>query len=321
MDGEKLLSVRDLRVYYHLPQGVVKAVDGVSFEVRRGEVLGIAGESGSGKSTLISAIMGLVSPPGRIEGGQIIFEGRDLTKLSPEEYRRIRGKDIAMVFQDPVTYLDPLFTNGFQIAEVYEAHEGVKPKKALDRAVQVLKMVRMADPERRAHSYPHQLSGGMRQRVLISMGIAARPKLLIADEPTSALDVTIQAEIIELLMDLKRDLGMTVLFVSHDLNLLAEITDRIMVMYAGKIVEIGPTREVVNNPQHPYTEALLGSFGFERKKKYPAIRGYPPSLITPPPGCRFHPRCPKAFPECSKREPHLIEIKPGWRAACLLHES
>ena len=300
---DKLLVVEDLKVYYYLPQGVVKAVDGVSFYMYRGETLGVVGESGSGKSTLAHAIMRLVRPPGVIVSGRIVFDGVDLTKLSEDEMRRIRGSKIAMIFQDPNTYLNPLYTSGFQVAEVYEAHEGIKPSKVISRVIELFKLVRMPDPERRVHAYPHQLSGGMKQRVLISIGIASKPSLIIADEPTSALDVTIQAEIMDVIKEIQRNLKTSLLFITHDLSLVSEISDRIMVMYAGKIVEVGSRDDIVNEPLHPYTKALLSSLRYVRKSKLPVIEGSPPSLINPPSGCRFHPRCPYAMEKCRCVEP------------------
>lgn len=315
---EKVLEVKDLRIYYELPQGVVKAVDGVSFEVYRGEILGIAGESGSGKSTLALAVAGLLRPPARVVSGQILFMGTDLLSLSEEELRSIRGKRISMVFQDPSTYLNPVYTSGFQVAEVYEAHRGGGWRKYIEDVVKLFRMVRIADPERRVHAYPHQMSGGMKQRVLISMAIAEKPDLIVADEPTSALDVTIQAEIVELLNEIRRETGSSIIFITHDLSLLLEIADRVMIMYAGKVAEIGRTEEIARDPLHPYTKALLSSLRYDRKRKLQAIPGSIPSLISPPPGCRFHPRCSFALDICSKRDPQLYRV--GERVvACFLY--
>ena len=314
----KILEVRDLKVYYFLHRGVVKAVDGVSFSIDEGEILGIAGESGSGKSTLAHSILRLIKPPGQIISGEIIFQGRDLTKLSEEEMREIRGKEISMVFQDPNTYLNPIMKVGLQVAEVYEAHQDVKVESILDRVVNLFKKVRITDPEKRVYSYPHELSGGMKQRALISMAVALKPKLIILDEPTSALDVTIQLEIINLLKEMKDELNASMIFISHDLELLSEITDKLMIMYAGKVVEYGSTDEVFNNPKHPYTEALINSIKYVRKDILPTIEGEPPSLINPPPGCRFHPRCPKKFEVCDKVEPSLIKLD-GRQVSCHLY--
>ncbi len=315
-----LLSVRNLKVYYYLPQGVVKAVDGVSFDIYPNEVLGIAGESGCGKSTLAHSILRLIKPPGEIVSGEILFNGVDLLELSDDEIRKIRGREIAMVFQDPNTYLNPIYTSGFQVAEVFEAHFNMNIKNAFSKVIDIFKRVRLPDPSKRLTAYPHELSGGMKQRVLISIGIAAKPKLLILDEPTSALDVTIQAKIMDLLKEIQLEMGMSMMFITHDLGILAEISDRIMVMYAGKIVELGDKNDIISNPLHPYTKALLNSFRYARKKHLPVIEGRPPSLINPPPGCRFHPRCPHAIDGlCNRQEPILSEIKPKHYVACHLY--
>ncbi len=315
---ENVLEVKDLRIYYELPQGVVRAVDGVSFNVNKGEILGIAGESGSGKSTLALAIAGLLRPPARVVSGKILFMGTDLLSLGEEELMAIRGKRISMVFQDPSTYLNPVYTSGFQVAEVYEAHRGGGWRRYIGDVAKLFKMVKIADPERRVYAYPHQMSGGMKQRVLISMAIAEKPDLIVADEPTSALDVTIQAEIVELLNEIRRETGSSIIFITHDLALLLEIADRVMIMYAGKVAEIGKADEIARDPLHPYTKALLSSLRYERKKRPQAIPGSMPSLISPPPGCRFHPRCAFAFDMCSKKDPELYRV--GYRSvACLLY--
>jgi len=314
-----LLEVRNLKVYYDLPQGRVKAVDGVSFTVEKGEILGVAGESGSGKSTLAHAIIGLIKPPGRVVEGEIIFEGRNLLELDEEELRSIRGREITMVFQDPNTYLNPVLRIGIQVGEVYEAHLGIEPRKAIDRVIDLLRRVRLTDPERRVESYPHELSGGMKQRVMISMAIALKPKLIILDEPTSALDVTIQAEIMELLMEMRDELGAAMIFISHDLELLGQVSDRLMIMYGGKLVEIGDTEEIFRDPLHPYTEALINAIKYVRKSELPTLEGEPPSLLRPPPGCRFHPRCPKRIDRCRLEEPGEYIIR-GRRVSCLLYE-
>jgi len=314
----RLLEVENLKVYYYLPQGVVKAVDDVSFTLDKGEILGIAGESGSGKSTLALALAGLIRPPGRIVSGRILFDGLDLTKLSESEWRKIRGKRISLIFQDPNTYLNPVYTTGFQVAEVYEAHRGGRIAGYMDLVKDLFRKVKIADPERRVYSYPHQMSGGMKQRVLISMAIAEKPDLIIADEPTSALDVTIQAEIIELLRNIIKETGSTLIIISHDLALLLEIANRIMIMYAGKVVEVGDADEIAREPLHPYTRMLLETLRYERKKRLQAIPGSIPSLINPPSGCRFHPRCPARLPHCDRIEP-----KPLWEkgrvVACHLY--
>ncbi len=315
----KVLEVNNLKIYYDLPQGTVKAVDGVSFTINKGEIFGIAGESGSGKSTLALAIAGLLRPPARVVSGKILFMGMDLLSLGEEDLRKIRGKRISTVFQDPSTYLNPVYTSGFQVAEVYEAHRGGGWKRYLGEVVKLLKVVKIADPEKRVNAYPHQMSGGMKQRILISMAIAEKPDLIIADEPTSALDVTIQAEIVELLNEIRKETETTIVFITHDLALLLEIADRIMVMYAGKIAEISKAEEMMKDPLHPYTKALLSSLRYERKKKLQVIKGSIPSLISPPSGCRFHPRCPFAFEACSKNDPEVRNIKDR-QVACLLYE-
>jgi len=315
---EKILEISNLRIYYYLPQGVVRAVDGVSFDVYKGEILGIAGESGSGKSTLALAISGLLRPPAKVVSGKIIFMGRDLLSMDSEELRKIRGKEISMIFQDPSTYLNPVYTSGFQVAEVFESHRGGHAKKYLGEVVKLFRMVKIADPERRVEAYPHQMSGGMKQRVLISMAIAEKPKLIVADEPTSALDVTIQAEIVDLLNEIRKETGSSIIFITHDLALLLEIADRIMIMYAGKVAEIGRAEEIAKDPLHPYTKALLASLRYERKKRLQSIPGSIPSLIDPPPGCRFHPRCQYAMDVCSKRDPGLINMG-GRIVSCFLY--
>ncbi len=305
---DKILEVRNLTVHYYLPQGVVRALENVSFDLYRGEILGVAGESGSGKSTLALAIMRLIQSPGKIISGEILFRGRDLLKLSENEMRRIRGKMITMIFQDPNSYLNPVYQVGAQVAEVYEAHNGGSYRDYLSRVAELFKIVRIADPQRRVYAYPHQLSGGMKQRVLISMSIAHKPDLIIADEPTSALDVTIQAEIIDLLNDIRDRYGSSIIFISHDLSLLLEISDRIMIMYAGRVAEIGSRDEIKNDPKHPYTKALLRSLTYERKSKLYSIPGSIPSLINPPSGCRFAPRCREAIDICSKQDPPKISL-------------
>jgi len=312
-----ILDVQNLKVYYELGKGVVKAVDDVSFQLYKGEVLGIAGESGSGKSTLGQAIAGLIRPPGRIAGGKVYYKGKNLLELKETEWRKIRGKEISVIFQDPNSYLNPVYTVGFQVAEAIEAHNNGNLKHYIPRAVELLKMVRIADAPKRASNYPFQLSGGMKQRVLTSIAIANKPELIIADEPTSALDVTVQAEVVELLLELKKELGSSMIFITHDLPLLLEIADRIMVMYAGKIVELGSVHNIRNEPLHPYTRGLLESVKYERKTRLKSIPGSIPSLISPPPGCRFAPRCPFAYSKCRTVEPPLILIN-GRLVACHL---
>ena len=303
-----LLSIRGLRVYYHTLTGPVRAVDGVSMDVGRREWVSIVGESGSGKSTLAYSIIGLVPPPGRIVEGSIVLDGVDVTRLSGEELRRLRGSKVGVVFQDPMTALDPLRKVGDQIADVYLEHGAAEDREeALEKAAEALELVGL--PRDRVDYYPHQLSGGQRQRVVIAAAIALRPPLLIADEPTTALDVIVQAKIMDLIEELMRELGMTVILITHDIGLAAERSDRIAVMYAGRLVEYGRADEVVEDPLHPYTRALLESApDLWGERRLSGIPGNPPDLRRPPPGCRFHPRCPRAGPRCRVEEPRPVEV-------------
>lgn len=331
MTGEKLIEVRDLRTGFETAGGLVWAVDRVSFDVNRGETLAVVGESGCGKSVTSLSIMRLIpSPPGRIDSGRIIFAGRDLLTLRDEEMRRIRGCEISMIFQEPMTSLNPVFTVGEQIAECIRRHQGLKTSEAASRAAEMLRTVGISSPERRALDYPHQLSGGMRQRVMIAMAMACHPKLLIADEPTTALDVTIQAQILELMKSLKRELGMAIMLITHDLGVVAEMADRVIVMYAGQIIEEAEAGPLFAGPLHPYTDGLLRSIPrlesdsgrqSERgsRERLHVIDGAVPSPTNLPAGCRFHPRCPKAFGVCQVKEPPLLELESGRRAACWLH--
>ncbi len=305
---DPLLEIEDLKVYYYSLSGIVRAVDGVSLEIPRGEFVAFVGESGSGKSTLALAIMRLVPPPGRIVGGRILFEGADLASLPEREVRRLRGRRIGMVFQDPMTSLDPLRRVGDQVGDVFLAHgEAGDRREAFEKAREALSLVDL--PGDVADRYPHQLSGGQRQRVLIAAAVALKPSLLIADEPTTALDVIVQAKIMDLLERLKRELGMTVILITHDIALAAERATRIAVLYAGKLVEYGPTDAVVEDPLHPYTRGLLESApDLWGPKRIRGIPGYPPDLRRPPPGCRFHPRCPARFQPCDKTEPPTLRV-------------
>ncbi|MGB9739435.1 ABC transporter ATP-binding protein [Chloroflexus sp.] len=315
-----LLEVRDLRTYFHTQDGIVKAVDGVSFYVNRGETLGIVGESGCGKSVTSLSIMRLIpNPPGKIVSGQILFDGEDLLQASEEEMRRIRGNRIAMIFQDPMTSLNPVLTIGRQITESLELHLKLSKKEARDRAIELLDMVGIPSPSKRLDNYPHQFSGGMRQRVMIAMALSCNPELLIADEPTTALDVTIQAQILELINRLREELETAVILITHDLGVVAGMTDRVTVMYAGKVVEEGPTAEIFANPRMPYTIGLLRSIprlDEERGRRLTPIRGLPPNLIDLPPICPFSPRCDYAREECLARVPELRRVGPDHRAAC-----
>lgn len=329
-NAETLLSVRNLKTYFYLEEGVARAVDGVSFELRKGDTLGIVGESGCGKTVTALSIMRLVpSPPGRIVSGEVLFENKDLLKLSEAEMRRIRGNRISMIFQEPMTSLNPVFRIGTQIAEVIELHQHVTKKEAWARAVDMLHRVGIPSPETRAKEYPHQLSGGMRQRVMIAMALSCNPDLMIADEPTTALDVTIQAQILGLMNRLKEEMGMSIILITHDLGVIAEMAHHVAVMYAGVIVEKADIKELFANPLHPYTTGLMGSipkleqFKKEyggRKERLKTISGMVPSLLKLPKGCRFSDRCTEAFELCHEREPQLIEVKKGHSVRCWKHE-
>lgn len=314
-----LLEVRDLKTYYFTLRGPVKAVDGVSFEVEKGETVGLAGESGCGKTTTALSIIKLIPPPGKIIGGQIIFEGKDLVNMKDSDIRRIRWKGIAMIFQGAMNALNPVFRVGDQIAEAILAHErDVSKKEAWERAEKLLEMVGI-DPSR-AQDYPHEFSGGMRQRAMIAMALACNPKLLIADEPATALDVIVQAQVLEVMKNLKEKLNLSMILITHDLSIIAEMCDKVAIMYAGKIVEYGDVRDIFKDPQHPYTQGLIGAFPSIRGPKKPlqSIPGSPPNLLNPPPGCRFHPRCPKAMPICKKEEPEIVKLERGRIVTCHL---
>jgi peptide/nickel transport system ATP-binding protein len=300
---EPLLEVRDLSVSFRTEDGVVQAVDGVSFTVMPGEVLGIVGESGSGKSVSMMTVMRLINDPNARFQGEVLYKGRDLMTLTKEQMQEVRGAEIAMIFQDPMTSLNPVYTVGWQIEEQLSAHEQVEGAAARRRAIDLLSAVGIPQPQLRIDDYPHQFSGGMRQRVMIAMALSCNPDLLIADEPTTALDVTIQAQILELLKRLKADFGSAVVLITHDMGVVADIADTINVMYAGEIVERGSKRELFANPQHPYTWGLLGSIPrLDRPKprRLVAIQGQPPSMVNPPPGCRFAPRCAHRFAACDR---------------------
>jgi len=369
---ESLLSIRNLRTYFYTYAGVVKALDGVNLEIRKGETLGLVGETGCGKSVTALSIMRLIpDPPGRIVEGEILFKGSDLLKKSEEEMREIRGKEISMVFQDPMTYINPVITIGEQLMEVIILHQDLSravleeniqalrkktqesnpsapegselrtkirdleammnnPPKlsrrelrrvAWRKGVEVLKLVRMPDPEKIMSQYPHELSGGMRQRAMIAMMLSCDPDLLLADEPTTALDVTIQAQILELIKELKKELGASFLLITHDLGIVAETCDRVAVMYAGRVVEEGDVKAVFHNPQHPYTQGLLRAIPkFDQDvERLEIIPGSVPDLINPIGGCRFYPRCPYAEDACARERPDEVEIEPGHRIACHEH--
>ena len=314
-----ILQVKDLRTEFTTHDGVVRAVDGVSFDLYPGESLGIVGESGSGKSVTALSLLRLVPSPGRVVGGQVLFHNDDLLQLSDEDMREIRGRDIAMIFQDPQSSLNPVLRTGFQIAEAMLAHQRATRAQSLRRAVELLKRVRIPAAESRARDYPHQLSGGMRQRAMIAMGLANAPAILIADEPTTALDVTVQAQILELLADLNQELGAAVVMITHNMGVVAGLCTRVIVMYAGKIVEQGPVEQIFENPQHPYTWSLLKSIprvDSLRHERLRSIEGIAPDLLRPPRGCRFHPRCPFRVEKCFSEEPSLKEVKPDQLASC-----
>ena len=318
-----VLQVENLRTHFHTRAGVVRAVDGVDLDVGEGRTLGVVGESGCGKSVTALSIMRLIDPPGRIEpGSRVLFRGRDLASLDEEELRQIRGNEISMIFQEPMTSLNPVLKIGDQIVEAVMLHRRVSQASARERALEMLSLVGIASPQRRFGDYPHQLSGGMRQRVMIAMALACEPKLLIADEPTTALDVTIQAQILELIQELRQRLGMAVMLITHDLGVVAEMCDDVAVMYAGRVVERGSADALFRRPQHPYTEALLHSIpllGMTQAEPLKVIRGIVPNPLTWPPGCRFASRCDYAFDRCLREDPGLMNAGPQ-KAACWLVE-
>ena len=321
MSATVLLSVEHLTTVFDVPSGSVPAVDDVSFEIRQGETLGLVGESGSGKSVTAFSIMRLVQPPGRIRGGRVLFKGRDLLELPEREMRKIRGAAIALIFQEPMTALNPVFTIGDQIRETLLVHGETTKRDAHARAIALLEAVRMPASASRIDDYPHQLSGGMRQRVLIAMALACRPSLVIADEPTTALDVTIQAEILDLLREMKTALGLSLLLITHDLGVIAGTADRVAVMYAGRIVEMGLVRDIFRHPQHPYTRGLLASIpGGAPGQRLRAIDGTVPLLGALPPGCAFNPRCPDRFDPCTSTPPSDYVVGDEHTAKCFLHD-
>ncbi|WP_231185420.1 ABC transporter ATP-binding protein [Haladaptatus sp. DYF46] len=318
-----LLEVENLRTYFYTESGIVQAVDGVSFEVESGETLGLVGESGAGKSVTVKSLLGLVNSPGKVVDGSVRFDGRDLTECSERELRReVRGSEISFVFQDPMTALNPVFTVGNQIAEIVEYHTDATEKEAYRRAIELLDDVGIPDPEQRVDQYPHEFSGGMRQRVLIAMALSCNPKLIIADEPTTALDVTIQAQILDLFDEIQEKYDTAVVYVTHDLGVVRETCDRVAVMYLGKVVEQAPYEELYRDPKHPYTQSLLRSVvrPDERVENLDPIEGTMPSAIDPPSGCRFRTRCPVAVEDCSRIEPPRLDVGANHDAACILYE-
>jgi oligopeptide/dipeptide ABC transporter ATP-binding protein len=326
INARPLLEVRGLKTYFYTEDGVVRAVDGVDFEVLPGEVLGLVGESGCGKSVTSLSIMRLISKPGRVDAGEILLDGENLLDFPEEEMIKVRGNRISMIFQQPQSALNPVFKVGDQLAEVLNVHQDLGREAGWNRAVALLKMVGVPDPERRAHAYPHELSGGMAQRVMIAMALACVPELLIADEPTTALDVTIQAQILDLMRDLRRDMGTSVVLITHDLGVVAEMADRVAVMYAGEIVEQTDVISLFDEPLHPYTQGLIGSIPIlgQIKEKLDVIPGSVPNLVNLPPGCRFAPRClarvNHALKICTVAKPDLEEVKPGHKVRCWLYQ-
>jgi oligopeptide/dipeptide ABC transporter ATP-binding protein len=320
--AEPLLSVKNLKTYFYTDEGVVKAVDGLSYDLHKGETLGIVGESGCGKSVHALSVMRLIpSPPGKVVAGEILFEGKNLAHFSDEQMRRIRGNEIAMIFQEPMTSLNPVLTIGEQIAEAVMLHQKLDKKPAWDRAAEMLDRVRIPLARERVRDYPHQFSGGMRQRVMIAMALSCNPAILIADEPTTALDVTIQAQIIELMRDLQEEFNMAVILITHNLGVVADMCDNVVVMYAGRPIEHADVHRIFQDPKHPYTWGLLHSVPklYERKERLIPIEGQPPSLIDLPPGCSFAPRCPFAMEICLQEFPPDYGVGPDHTAKCYLH--
>jgi oligopeptide/dipeptide ABC transporter ATP-binding protein len=319
---DSLLRVENLVTSFRTERGTIRAVDGISFEVKKGQTVGLVGESGCGKSVTSLSILRLIqSPPGKIESGAIKLGDKNLLELSDAEMRGIRGNRVSMIFQEPMTSLNPVFTIGNQISEVFRIHQGASKKEARERSIEMLRLVKIPAPEQRVDEYPHQLSGGMRQRVMIAMALACRPELLIADEPTTALDVTIQAQILDLMAQLQTELNMAILLITHDLGVVAEVCDYVIVMYAGKIAEQGTVEQLFREPRHPYTAGLLKSIPRlgHKTKVLPTIEGQVPSLAHLPVGCRFQTRCPFVHDRCRREEPPLLEVGPERRAACWLN--
>ena len=317
--GRPILQVEDLRTWFFTSAATVKAVDGVGFAIKRGETLGIVGESGSGKSVTALSLLKLVPEPGRIVGGKVLIDGEDIVPMDEADVRELRGNKVAMIFQDPMTSLNPVMRVGTQVEEAMDSHARFTRQEARQRIVPLLRQVRIPAAERRARDYPHQFSGGMRQRAMIAMGVSNKPSLLIADEPTTALDVTVQAQVIALLRQLNQEQGTAIILITHNMAVVASLCKRVIVMYAGRIVEAGDTRQIFKNPQHPYTWSLLRSIpriDASRKNRLVTIPGNPPDLGNPPPGCKFHPRCRFRIARCSGEEPPLGEVDAGQHARC-----
>jgi peptide/nickel transport system ATP-binding protein len=324
--AEPLLDIRGLKTHFTTDDGMVQAVDGVDISIGRGETVGVVGESGCGKTVTALSVLKLIAmPPGKIVAGQIFYQGRDLVPLSADEMDHIRAKNIAMVFQEPMTSLNPVYSVGEQIAELLRKHEGLSRRAAHEKTIEMLRLVQIPNPESRVNDFPHQFSGGMRQRVMIAMALSCNPKLLIADEPTTALDVTIQAQILELLADMKARFGMAIMLITHAMGVVAETAQRVVVMYAGKVIEEAPVEQLFANPRHPYTQGLIRSIpridtAVTRKARLEAIPGVVPSLLNPPPGCRFAPRCRYAMAKCLEAVPPLLDVGGGHKVACVLAE-
>lgn len=319
---DSLLEIKNLRVSFFTPAGEVRAVNDISYTLGKGEIIGVVGESGSGKSVTASTVMGLVENPGRVVGGSVIFDGKDITKMSQKEIRKLRGKEIGMIFQDPMTSLNPVYTIGSQLKEAIKLYYGTKGKEADQKAIELLKLVSINEPEKRLKQYPHEFSGGMRQRVMIAMALAGNPKMLIADEPTTALDVTIQAQILEIIKELRNKIHMSVMIITHDLGIVADIADKVVVMYGGKIVEASPCEEIFRNPSHPYTKGLLASIPkLDSSEPLIPIEGTPIDLLNPPAGCPFAQRCEKCMKVCISHLPPYTTISQGHESACWLHDS
>ena len=321
--SEKILDIQDEHLSFFTPAGEVKALNGVSFAMNQGDVLGIVGESGSGKSVTAYSIMGLTAYPGKLVGGSVWFNGHQIDKMGEKDFRKIRGNEVSIIFQDPMTSLNPVYTIGNQIVEVILLHTKKTKKEAWDRARELLELVGINEPDRRLKQYPHELSGGMRQRVMIAIALACEPKLLIADEPTTALDVTIQAQILELMQDLRKKLGMSIIMITHDLGVVASMCDKIAVMYAGHIVEYGTTDEIFYNPQHEYTKGLINSIpklNAEEKERLVPIEGSPVDLLNPPAGCPFAPRCKRCMKVCLNKMPPRTELSDTHYTYCWLRQ-
>ena len=322
--ADTLLDIRDLKTWFKTDDGMVRAVDGIDLRIDRGETVGVVGESGCGKTVTARSVLKLIDmPPGRFESGRILWQGRDLIPLAADEMDKIRAREIAIIFQEPMTSLNPVYTVGHQIAEVVRQHEKLGHKQAREAAIEMLRLVNIPNPAKRVDDYPHQFSGGMRQRVMIAMAMSCKPKLLIADEPTTALDVTIQAQILELMQEMKERVGMSIMLITHAMGVVAETCQRVVVMYAGKVVEEAPVEALFGNPRHPYTQGLIRSIprvdrSAEQKHRLEAIPGTVPSLLQPPPGCRFAARCKYVMDVCTKAMPPLKEAAPGHFVRCVL---